>query len=79
LAYSLLTGTGAVSRPVDNLPLLALSGLLVGFGSVFGSGCTSGHGVCGLARMSPRSLVAVPTFMVVAAVVVYFVRHLLGE
>ena len=78
LVYFLASGTEAVSRPVNNLPLMAISGLLVGFGSVLGSGCTSGHGVCGLARLSPRSLISVPTFMVVAALVVFVVRHVVG-
>ena len=59
-------------------PLLMLAGLLVGFGTRLGSGCTSGHGVCGLARLSPRSLVATVTFMLCAAVTVYVVRHVAG-
>jgi uncharacterized membrane protein YedE/YeeE len=58
-----------------NLPWLAVSGLLVGIGTRVGSGCTSGHGVCGLSNLSPRSLVATATFMLVAIVVVYLVRH----
>lgn len=60
------------------LGLLVLSGFLVGFGTRMGNGCTSGHGICGLARLSPRSLAAVLTFMAVAGVVVYVRRHLLG-
>jgi uncharacterized membrane protein YedE/YeeE len=56
----------------------ALAGLLVGFGTRMGSGCTSGHGVCGLGRMSVRSLVAVITFMAAGMVSVYVMRHLLG-
>jgi len=63
-----------VSSPI----LLIAGGLLVGFGTRLGSGCTSGHGVCGLARLSPRSLVATATFMAVAAVTVYMMRHLIG-
>lgn len=58
--------------------LLVLGGLLVGFGTRLGSGCTSGHGVCGLARLSPRSMVATATFMIVAAVMVYITRHVMG-
>lgn len=58
--------------------LLVISGLLVGFGTRMGNGCTSGHGICGLARLSRRSLVAVATFMVVAGVVVFVRRHGLG-
>jgi uncharacterized protein len=59
----------------QGLPVLAVSGLLVGFGTRLGAGCTSGHGVCGLANLSPRSLVATLSFMAVAAVTVYVVRH----
>ncbi|HSH86019.1 MAG TPA: YeeE/YedE family protein [Methylophilus sp.] len=61
------------------LPLLIVSGLLVGFGTRLGSGCTSGHGVCGLSRLSLRSLVATLTFMLVAIVVVWVTRHLLNS
>ena len=58
--------------------MLVVAGVLVGFGSRLGSGCTSGHGVCGLSRLSPRSLVATSTFMTTGFVAVYVVRHLLG-
>jgi uncharacterized membrane protein YedE/YeeE len=54
---------------------IAVAGLLVGFGTRLGSGCTSGHGVCGLARFSPRSLVATLIFMATGFLVVFFVRH----
>ncbi len=57
------------------MPVLVLAGLLVGFGSVWGNGCTSGHGVCGLSRLSVRSLVATATFMVTAILTVFVVRH----
>ena len=57
---------------------LVLGGLLVGFGTRLGSGCTSGHGICGLARLSPRSLVAVLTFMASAMLTVFALRHALG-
>ena len=57
---------------------LVLAGLLVGVGTRYGSGCTSGHGVCGLSRLSPRSLVATVTFMAAGFVTVYVTRHLLG-
>lgn len=56
-------------------PLLIAGGLLVGFGTRLGNGCTSGHGICGLARLSKRSLVAVAVFMAMAACTVYVVRH----
>ena len=61
--------------PVASGWVLPLAGLLVGFGAALGSGCTSGHGICGLARLSPRSLVAVLTFMLAAVITVYLVRH----
>ena len=57
---------------------LALSGLLVGFGTALGNGCTSGHGVCGIGRLSHRSILATLTFIVSAAVTVFIIRHLLG-
>lgn len=57
---------------------LVLAGLLVGFGARLGSGCTSGHGVCGLSRLSPRGLVATLSFMGSGFAMVYIVRHLLG-
>jgi uncharacterized protein len=59
----------------SNYQLLALAGLLVGFGARLGSGCTSGHGICGLSRLSGRSLVATVTFMTVAMGTVFVVRH----
>lgn len=58
-----------------SLPTLVIAGLLVGVGTRLGSGCTSGHGVCGLARRSPRSLTATMIFMVVAALTVFLMRH----
>jgi uncharacterized protein len=57
---------------------LALAGVLVGFGTRLGNGCTSGHGVCGLSRFSPRSLIATLTFLVTGAVTVYIINHLIG-
>lgn len=54
------------------------AGLLIGFGTRLGSGCTSGHGVCGIARFSPRSIAATAIFMVTAMIVVFLVRHVLG-
>jgi uncharacterized membrane protein YedE/YeeE len=59
-----------------NTPILIVAGLLVGFGTRLGSGCTSGHGVCGLARRSPRSLAATVTFMLFGALTVFLMRHL---
>ena len=66
---------------VAQIPALIISvgaGLLVGFGTRMGSGCTSGHGVCGLARMSPRSLIATLTFVATGAVTVFIVRQVVG-
>lgn len=63
---------------VASLPLLVAAGALVGFGTRLGSGCTSGHGVCGLARLSKRSLVAVLAFMTAGFVTVAIVRHVIG-
>jgi uncharacterized membrane protein YedE/YeeE len=59
--------------------VIVIAGLLVGFGTRLGGGCTSGHGICGVARLSPRSLVATVVFMAVAVVVVAITRHVLGS
>ena len=59
-------------------PALAIGGLLVGFGTQLGNGCTSGHGVCGIARLSPRSIVATLVFMASAIVTVFVTRHVIG-
>jgi len=76
----ILALTGAmptVTVPVSNT-MLIVGGLIVGIGGTFGSGCTSGHGVCGMARLSPRSLAATLTFMATTGVTVYVVRHVIG-
>ncbi|MEI8255959.1 MAG: YeeE/YedE thiosulfate transporter family protein [Deltaproteobacteria bacterium] len=65
------------AAPAASLGTLAVAGLLVGYGTRLANGCTSGHGVSGLSRRSPRSLAAVATFMGVAVGVVFVVRHLL--
>ena len=57
--------------------LLAVSGLLIGFGARLGGGCTSGHGVCGIPRLSPRSILATGVFMAIAAIVVFLTRHVM--
>ncbi|WP_371765735.1 YeeE/YedE family protein [Massilia sp.] len=65
---------------IDHSPaLLAVGGLLVGIGTRFGNGCTSGHGVCGIARLSPRSLLATACFLAAGFVTVFIVRHVLGR
>lgn len=66
-----------IAVPVTPL-MLVVGGLLVGVGVTFGAGCTSGHGVCGTARLSPRSLVATGVFMAATFVTVFVVRHLVG-
>ena len=58
-----------------SMPVLVIAGLLVGFGSVWGSGCTSGHGVCGISRLSVRAFVATATFMVTGFATVFITRH----
>lgn len=72
------TGQPLQPERAGNLPLLIASGLLVGFGTSLGSGCTSGHGVCGLGRLSVRSLAAVATFMLTAGLTVFVMRHVLA-
>lgn len=72
------TGAPVVQTVSDSLLLMVPAGLLVGFGSVWGSGCTSGHGVCGLARLSPRSMVATAIFMATAVLTVFVMRHVAG-
>jgi len=62
----------------SSLPLLIAAGLLVGFGTRLGNGCTSGHGVCGIGRLSPRSIAATVTFMAAAVATVFVARHVLG-
>ena len=61
-----------------SVEVLILAGLLVGFGTQLGSGCTSGHGVCGIARLSPRSIAATIVFMASAMVTVFVMRHVVG-
>lgn len=65
-------------RIETNYILLAVAGLLVGYGTRLGSGCTSGHGVCGISRGSPRSIAATLTFMATGFIMVYAIRHVIG-
>ena len=74
LLYASVVATPVV-RIEASLPLLVAAGLLVGWGSRYGSGCTSGHGVCGLSRLSPRSLAATLTFMGAGFATVFLLRH----
>ncbi len=68
--------------PIPHMPTsfitIAVAGLLVGFGTRLSNGCTSGHGICGIARLSPRSITATVTFMVAAIIVVALTRHVVG-
>jgi uncharacterized membrane protein YedE/YeeE len=77
----LVAAIGGTMPAVDlttSWPLLIVAGLLVGFGTRLGGGCTSGHGVCGMARLSPRSIVATPVFIAAAFVTVFVARHAIG-
>lgn len=78
LALSLLYPQAFPESVPRSLPALAAAGLLVGFGTRLGSGCTSGHGVCGMSRFSIRSIVATLTFIGAGAVSVFVVRHFFG-
>ncbi len=68
----------AVTTRANPLAFILLGGLFVGFGTALGSGCTSGHGVCGLGRLSPRSLAAVLVFVSAGMLTVYVYRHVIG-
>jgi len=76
--YYALFGNAPEARPTFPVWLLVVAGFLVGYGTSLGNGCTSGHGVCGLGRLSLRSLVATITFLIVAIITTFVVRHLLG-
>lgn len=76
--WALLSPTPVVPRQGFPLSLLLLAGLLVGYGTSMSGGCTSGHGVCGIARLSTRSIAATLVFMITGAATTYVVRHLLG-
>jgi uncharacterized membrane protein YedE/YeeE len=77
LVYGLVTPLPSVRIDADIISLI-IAGLLVGIGTRYGSGCTSGHGVCGLSRFSPRSAVATISFILAGFVTVYIVHHLIG-
>ena len=76
--WIVMNGQAPLQTVSNNLPLLALAGVFVGFGSVLGNGCTSGHGVCGISRLSGRSIVATLTFMSTGFVAVLLLRHVFG-
>lgn len=69
---------GVIGTPVAGWPLMILAGLLVGLGTGIGAGCTSGHGVCGMARLSTRSIAATVVFLAFGMATVFVVRHLMG-
>ena len=76
--YTIITGS-QINHVVSNDKLTMIAaGLLVGFGTGIGSGCTSGHGVCGISRLSIRSILATATFMAFGIITVYVMRHILG-
>lgn len=77
-AVWLISGALPVVEVPVTTPALIIGGLLVGIGVTFGSGCTSGHGVCGLARLSSRSLAATLTFMAATTITVFVIRHVIG-
>lgn len=75
-----LAGYGlAAPQMPDSWTTIVIAGFLVGFGARLGGGCTSGHGICGVARLSPRSLAATAVFMTTAMAVVFVTRHMLGS
>jgi uncharacterized membrane protein YedE/YeeE len=75
--YMLATGGTITLKMQASVPVLVAAGLLVGFGTRLGSGCTSGHGLCGIARLSRRSIVASAVFFGVAIVTVFLTRHVI--
>jgi len=78
LAVLALTGQMPEIQVPVSMPMLLIGGVLVGIGVTYGSGCTSGHGVCGMARLSRRSIAATLTFMLTTGLTVYVVRHIVG-
>jgi len=77
IAYALIARQPAITIDAG-YPVLVIAGLLVGIGTRYAGGCTSGHGVCGLSRLSPRSLVATLAFMAAGFATVFVVRHMIG-
>jgi uncharacterized membrane protein YedE/YeeE len=77
LVLEALTGDRHIGAPTVGIPVLVAAGLLVGIGTALGGGCTSGHGICGIARISSRSLVAVAVFIASAMLTVFIARNVL--
>lgn len=78
IVFLLITGASPKVEAEAGVPLMAIGGFLVGVGTIIGNGCTSGHGVCGLARLSRRSFVATLIFMATAVATVFVARHVVG-
>ncbi len=78
LAVMAITGEMPEVQVPISTTMLVIGGFIVGLGVTFGSGCTSGHGVCGMARLSPRSIAATITFMIFTGLTVYVMRHVIG-
>lgn len=79
LLYALIAGRMPDLEVPASVPMLITGGFLVGIGVTIGGGCTSGHGVCGLARLSRRSFAATATFMAATAITVFVLRHMIGS
>lgn len=77
-ALHFMHGVGDIGQPTVSWPWMAAAGLLVGVGTRLGGGCTSGHGVCGIARLSPRSIIATLVFMLCGMATVFITHHLIG-
>ncbi|MBL6426117.1 MAG: YeeE/YedE family protein [Maritimibacter sp.] len=78
IAILLATGSFPTIEVPVNRWMMIVGGIIVGVGVTYGSGCTSGHGVCGVARLSPRSITATISFMLTAGITVYILRHVIG-
>lgn len=78
VATILLTGTTPLIQIPISTTAIIIGGFIVGIGVTLGNGCTSGHGVCGMARLSPRSIIATLTFMATTGITVYIIRHIIG-
>jgi uncharacterized membrane protein YedE/YeeE len=78
LLFHFLSSTPFPAPPNNSISLLLIGGLLVGYGTTMGNGCTSGHGVCGIARLSTRSITATLSFMMAAIVSLYVFKHVFG-
>ncbi len=78
LIYHLISGTPFPAPPNNSMPVLIIAGLLVGYGTTMSNGCTSGHGICGIARLSTRSITATLTFMLAAILSLFVFKHIFG-